>query len=144
MPRFVLLYHNCPPEYERPSHWDLMLETGDALRTWALARLPRDWTTWHAQAAAVYPDCPPIADGDAVAVERLADHRVDYLDQEGPLTGDRGEVTRIDRGTYERLSHAAEDARLTLFGSHWEGSIRLQQASADSTQWTATAIPAAD
>ena len=35
MPRFVILEHDHPR-----LHWDLMLQTGDALRTWRLASPP--------------------------------------------------------------------------------------------------------
>jgi len=40
MPRFVILRHEPPPGSRGTPHWDLMLESGDALRTWALAELP--------------------------------------------------------------------------------------------------------
>ena len=33
--------------------------------------------------------------------EVLPDHRLAYLDYEGPISGDRGSVTRWDRGTYD-------------------------------------------
>ena len=35
MPRYVILQHDTPPGYPRPLHWDLMLEQGRTLRTWA-------------------------------------------------------------------------------------------------------------
>ena len=35
MPRFVILEHDYPE-----LHWDLMLETAGALRTWRLLRPP--------------------------------------------------------------------------------------------------------
>ena len=43
MPRFVLLHHECPPGYVKPSHWDFMLEFGDVLWTWELRELPAGW-----------------------------------------------------------------------------------------------------
>ena len=43
MARFVLLYHDCPNDHPRPSHYDLMLEANGALRTWAIAALPCSW-----------------------------------------------------------------------------------------------------
>jgi hypothetical protein len=101
MPRFVLLYHECPPEYARSSHWDLMLEVGEVLRTWAVAKLPRSWRAAWEKTAELYPDCPVLADFNLVAAEPLGDHRLAYLNEEGPLSGDRGSVRRIDSGTYE-------------------------------------------
>lgn len=82
MPRFVILQHDTPPGYERPAHWDLMLEVGTVLRTWSLPR--------------------PLEEQSASTqdVDSLVDHRLDFLTFEGPLTGDRGSVTQWDAGTY--------------------------------------------
>ena len=84
MPRFVILRHDSP----RGEHFDFMLEAGDVLKTWALPRPPE---------IGVEMDC-----------EALADHRLAYLDYEGPISGQRGSVTRWDCGTYtlERQSDA--------------------------------------
>jgi hypothetical protein len=65
-------------------HWDLMLESGDVLHTWALAAEPA-------------PNLP-------IAAEQLPDHRLIYLDYEGPISGNRGTVTRWDAGRFEVLS----------------------------------------
>src|SRR5687768_6367400 len=62
MPRFVLLYHECPPDYVRESHWDFMLEAAGVLRTWAVAKLPRSWRAAWEKTAALHPDCPVLAD----------------------------------------------------------------------------------
>jgi hypothetical protein len=136
MPRFVLLYHDCPPRYVRPSHWDLMLEAGDALRTWALARLPRDWKTAHAQTAVFHPECPPIDDEPSVPAEQLADHRLDYLEQEGPLSGSRGHVRCIDRGTYHSETDSRDCWQLTLAGHSCRARIVLRRTSPGAAQWT--------
>lgn len=138
MPRFVLLYHDCPPHYERPSHWDLMLEVGESLRTWALPRLPNAWKASRTRTAASHPDCPPLANKDAVSAEQLPDHRLDYLDNEGPLSGDRGQVTRIDRGTYFSEAEMPGCWRLTFAGGSCGGRITLQQTGPETRQWTLT------
>src|SRR5580765_1966878 len=67
--RYVILHHTGVPT----PHYDLMFETdpGSPLATW---RSP----TW------------PIT--DPTLLERLADHRRDYLEYQGPLTNNRGEV----------------------------------------------------
>lgn len=100
MPRFVLLYHECPPDYPRASHWDLMLETGDVLRTWALATLPQSWETWRARTAERHPNCAAVTDGEEVAAEALGDHRREYLTFEGEVSGGRGNVVRVAEGEY--------------------------------------------
>lgn len=77
MPRFVILEHDHPE-----LHWDLMLETGDVLRTWRLAE-------------------PPTAIGQSIRAIPIADHRTMYLDYEGPVSGNRGTVNRWDAGRFE-------------------------------------------
>ena len=64
MPRYVILEHDHPF-----LHWDLMLEAGDALRTWRLL-------------------APPSA-AEPVPAQDLARHRKHYLDYEGPVSGNR-------------------------------------------------------
>ena len=118
MPRFVLLYHACPPNYERPSHWDLMLEVGDALHTWALQELPHDWRAAQRATMAIDSSCPPVATGDAVDAQQLGHHRKSYLEYEGPLSGDRGQVHRIDSGNYFGEQTVTED----LADWHWKAA----------------------
>src|SRR5262245_17631602 len=98
MPRFVVLRHETPPGYRRPAHFDLMLEEGGVLRTWALESLP------------------PVG-GEPIPAERLPDHRLDYLDYEGPVSGDRGSVSRVDFGTYEPLPSPPNQQRFRLDGT---------------------------
>ncbi|MEX0610675.1 MAG: DNA polymerase ligase N-terminal domain-containing protein [Pirellulales bacterium] len=138
MPRFVLLYHECPPHHPRPSHWDLMLEVGESLRTWALARLPNAWRALQTSTAASNPGCPPLANEDSVTAEQLANHRLAYLDKEGPLSNDRGRVSRSDYGTYERKENLPGSWYLVLEGDNWRGEITLQQTAAADRQWTLT------
>ncbi|MEM8946636.1 MAG: hypothetical protein AAGD11_15795 [Planctomycetota bacterium] len=129
MPRFVLLRHECPPSFGKPSHWDFMLEWGNRLRTWELRELPQGW----ARALGV--------DGDAstVAARALPDHRAIYLDYEGPLTGDRGSVRRSDAGTYEILVESGSTLKIALEGRHWCGVLQL---SGSESAWTITTINA--
>ncbi len=98
MPRFVLLYHRCPLEQEKPSHWDWMLEHGQALWTWQLLELPASWRV--ALADRVVPRMPSKI-SETVSIRRLPDHRLAYLDHEGPVSAGRGEVKRCDSGTYQ-------------------------------------------
>lgn len=120
MRRFVILRHELPAGSSRASHWDLMLEDGPALRTWALAELPRD--------------------GRQVDAEPLPDHRKVYLDYEGPVSGNRGTVRRWDWGTYEALPASGRGVRLRLVGNRLQGEMRLDPASggtdAEAYRWT--------
>ena len=101
MPRFVILEHDHPE-----LHWDLMLEVGAALKTWRL------------------PAPPPDDPREALAI---GDHRLAYLDYEGPVSGKRGTVTRWDAGTCETLAESPTNWTIRLHGARWRGIIALQQ-----------------
>jgi hypothetical protein len=135
MARFVLLYHDCPPNYARASHWDFMLETGDVLRTWALERLPCDWQAAHLRTASIFPNCPPLALESGVAAARLGDHRLDYLEFEGPLSGDRGTVVRVAAGTYRSDHDSPGETRVVLSGDNFAANVQLLRSEADEHHW---------
>lgn len=99
MPRYVILEHDHPT-----LHWDLMIESGPVLRTWRLTRPPRP--------------------NDTIPVEASFDHRLVYLDYEGPISGGRGSVTRWDRGTCE-IWEAEGNLHLRLDGERLSGEARI-------------------
>lgn len=105
MPRFVVLRHETPAGSARPLHWDFMVEAGATLRTWALAE-------------------EPIV-GREIAAEPLADHRLAYLDYEGSISGDRGSVTRFDRGECTIVESTPEQVRLEARGSRIAGEVLI-------------------
>lgn len=111
MPRFVLLYHDCPASFSRPSHWDLMFESGSALRTWSLG------------------ECPAAGVPLTIPAERLADHRLAYLDYEGPVTDNRGQVSQVAAGTYETLNDTESEFEVRLESDQLSGTMRLSQAN---------------
>lgn len=104
MPRFVILRHDHPM-----LHWDLMLEEGDVLATWRLPARPEGACTMRAV--------------------KLGNHRLHYLDYEGPVSGGRGHVVRWDRGEYQR----ADTGRLRLLGEKWQGEVTIREAGGE---WT--------
>jgi hypothetical protein len=110
MPRYVVLHHVLPPESGRASHWDLMLEKADeaSLRTWALEALPERI--------------------GAVAAEALADHRIDYLDYQGPVSNNRGTVTRWDQGTYRIVEESHGQLDLEFFEGKLAGRASLSRS----------------
>jgi hypothetical protein len=117
MPRFVLLLHLSGPRSRAGRHWDFMLEKGNALRTWAL-------------------DEPPTRDRPQQA-EALPDHRPEYLTYEGPLSDDRGSVTRQDEGTAETIAESDGRLVLELHGRELRGRLTLERidAAADPQRW---------
>jgi hypothetical protein len=102
MPRFVVLTHDYPF-----LHWDLMLEEGNSLRTWRLMQ-------------------PPDTEGP-IEAEALGNHRLAYLDYDGPVSENRGTVERWDAGTYSLCSTGAEDIRVVLQGGKLVGMGAIER-----------------
>ena len=108
--RYVVHHHEGIPQ----PHYDFMFETapGLALTTFRIIR-------W------------PVESGDQL--ERLPDHRAAYLDYEGPVSGNRGNVRRIDRGQLDILTQSDTEwllrinsgplLRLTVAAPHWRADI---------------------
>ena len=115
MPRYVILRHEMSPGGPRGAHWDLMLEDGPSLKTWALQELP--------------------APGVEVRAEKLPDHRLRYLDYEGPVSGDRGTVVRYDRGTYTVDREGDREWVVQLAGEKLLGRGTLRRVSDAPGGW---------
>ncbi len=104
MPRYVILEHDHPV-----LHWDLMLEAGAVLRTWRLA-------------------APPGA-GVEVSAEPSFDHRLAYLEYEGAVSGDRGQVKAWDRGTFAWLRREENGVAVRLEGDRLCGVLVVEAAA---------------
>jgi hypothetical protein len=111
MPRYVILEHDSP----RGRHWDLLLESGNVLKAWALSKAP--------------------AAGETIACEILPDHRLLYLNYEGPISGDRGSVTRWDAGDYEVLQQNDTQLVVQLAGVRRTGKASLTRLSPADNRW---------
>jgi hypothetical protein len=83
MPRFVVLEHDHPT-----LHWDLMLDIGESLRSWRLGALPQA--------------------GITTTCASTPDHRLSYLEYEGPVSRNRGAVKRVLAGDYSIVEETAE------------------------------------
>jgi hypothetical protein len=107
--RYVILHHTGVAD----PHFDLMFETvpGGALATFR---------------------CPiwPIA--EAAAITPLGDHRREYLEHEGPVSGGRGEVRRVAGGTYRTVSRTDERWQIVLDESV---SLTVRRSSRDGSRW---------
>ena len=104
MPRFVILEHDYPDR-----HWDFMLEAADDLLTWRLSALP--------------------APSTIVIAEEIPNHRLMYLDYEGPVSGDRGAVIRSDAGEFDWLENAEDRISVRLRGCLLNGTFRLERVA---------------
>jgi hypothetical protein len=115
MPRFVVLLHEMPPGSGRETHFDLMLEHQGVLRTWALENLPQDQ--------------------HAVMGQRLADHRLAYLDYQGEVSGGRGTVARVDAGNYEMTHEGGEAIIIRVHGQKLIGTLTLTCDTQTDHRW---------
>ena len=117
MPRFAILTHDHPS-----LHWDFLLEQGESCLAWRLLKAP---------------DTP----GD-IPAEAIADHRLMYLDYEGPVSGNRGTVTQWDAGTFEWLSPTEppvsddDHCEVRLTGQQFIGIARLDRRDEGVCVWT--------
>jgi hypothetical protein len=117
MPRYVILEHDYPVR-----HWDFMLEAGTVLRTWKLEAAP--------------------ALGQTVRAEASFDHRLLYLDYEGPVSGGRGSVARWDAGTFTWAANTEERVVARLQGGRGRGTAILERSV--SGGWTLRIVPDAE
>jgi hypothetical protein len=102
MLRFAILAHDHPF-----LHWDLLLECGGICRSW---RILAD------------PGVP-----GPLAAETLPDHRVFYLDYEGPVTGHRGHVSQWDAGRCVWLMAREDMVQVLCFGRRWRGRVTVRR-----------------
>lgn len=105
-----------PEDADKDSHLDLMLESEDGLRTWSIAEFP--------------------ADKSSIVAEELPNHRLAYLDYEGPVSNNRGEVSRVDWGTYEIQSTTNDVLVFLLQGEKCRGNVQLKRMTDKTWQLT--------
>jgi hypothetical protein len=105
MTRYVLLHHDWPTV-----HYDLMIEVDGELYTW---RLPS-----------------PLSPGEQL-IERIANHRLEYLNYEGPVSNNRGQVKRFAKGNYVVVQFNQDEYQLNLTGD-LQGHINLQRYQPDA------------
>ncbi|WP_146439947.1 hypothetical protein [Crateriforma conspicua] len=115
--RFVILYHDVGPNLSRTnrSHFDWMFAGIGGLVTFAV--VPEQWE----QALAETGEIPETGVGShhdvvrrdhwmrgvpekplTITATRLPDHRTKYLEYEGPISGNRGSVRRVDSGFFRQ------------------------------------------
>ena len=100
MPRFAILEHHW-----QGIHWDVLLECGPTLRTWSVDE--------------------PIVVGRPIPARARADHRLIYLDYEGPIDGDRGHVHRVAAGIYSPRVWKPDHVEVELIGEPFRGQLEL-------------------
>lgn len=107
--RFVILHHqltNC-------EHWDLMLEHEGVLLTWQL------------------PSEPTGLGSFPMTAKRIGDHRRAYLEYEGPIGGNRGQVHQVDAGALEWKDITGGRIVVVLLGRQLQGPFLLTHQTKD-------------
>ena len=118
--RFVILNHQAPTSDESSSarslqdHFDLMFETSesDLLKTFAVPQLPNPEET--------------------IEFAPLSDHRAAYLDYEGPISNNRGEVTQHASGIWDGELNKQIELSFDSESKHFAGeqwTLRFDQQS---------------
>ena len=113
MPRFAILAHDHPTP-----HWDLFLEAGPVLRSWRIRS--------------------ELVPGVVVPAEPAADHRLLYLDYEGPVSGGRGSVRRVDAGLFTWEADTADRIIISVIGSRFSGRLMIER---EPDAWACSFVP---
>lgn len=111
--RYAILFHRQPQgaprryredessetiRYRGGDHYDWMFEADGCLATWAT----------------------PIALGTELSGEvdaiRLPDHRIEYLQYEGDVSGNRGSVQRVEEGRFKLTDAGPDRFEIRTFG----------------------------
>jgi len=110
VPRYAVLEHDHPY-----LHWDFLLEQGEVLRAWRLEHPPEE--------------------GRLIAAKPLADHRKLYLTYEGPISGNRGSISRWDSGEFTLVEESPTRIRIRLAGTKLRGEGQLEKDADPGAGW---------
>ncbi len=121
MRRFAILAHSG----HGPLHYDLLLEEAETLATWQFETNPAE------------------TQSRKLPCRRLPDHRQVYLDYEGPVSGNRGEVQRIETGTWQPLCVTETRWEFELTGGTISGRFVLLACdeAGEAWQWQQLTLP---
>ncbi len=122
MPRFVILLHRPAPNSNEPPHYDFMLEvtTEGVLATWRWNAIPTD-----------------SEDFTGVSLEA---HRLEYLEYEGEISGNRGSVERKVQGSYSpEIKSELTEWTIRLSSSMMAGDLHAQRVSESEWKFQFTA-----
>lgn len=112
--RFVVLRHTL----RTGSHFDLMIENADRLSTWK------------------FEDFPGKSIAEPQPAARLAEHRPIYLDYEGPVSNDRGDVVRQDSGGCRARVLTDDHWTVDFYGVRLKGTFELRRSTSESEVWS--------
>ena len=114
MPRWVLLRHTLP---DGTSHHDWMLERSGHKDAGLLTLRLEDGVR------------PTERGLHTFSAEQLTPHRREYLEYEGPVSGDRGRVVRVESGVCEVIDSPLKGMIVVLYDgdsrviANWRGTM---------------------
>lgn len=98
----VLLHLPGSANFEVGEHYDWLIEVGAEAPLVAFRTKKR-------------PDCADMGNrGCVFEAERLTDHRSEYLTYQGPVSGDRGHVTRVREGSVCMIEMSDTDCAMEV------------------------------
>lgn len=106
-----------------------MLQQDGALLTWSLLELP-DGLGGERRRHDEQPS--------EVAATRLPDHRLLYLDYEGPISNGRGSVTRMAAGDFSYVAESNAFLDVQLQGDKCTAHVQLRRRCGD--EWTLSVV----
>lgn len=113
--KFIIHQHSdCTAQAD---HYDFMLERSTVLDTWQIN----------------LSDLDLLLKGKPISTIQIAGHRKKYLTYEGPVSGNRGKVMRVDSGSYETVEESPTSRIVKLHGNRLRGVLHIQPAGKSST-----------
>ncbi|MCX7679126.1 MAG: hypothetical protein N2316_07885 [Spirochaetes bacterium] len=120
--KYVIHHHTGHPTEK--SHFDFMIEIGDALMTWRISAT----------------SIKKLIQGKKVRAARIADHRKMYLSYEGPISCNRGMVNIFDSGECQLISQKSETREYLLKGTMLCGVLRITPHTNNRSTFHYTAL----
>ncbi len=113
--RFVIHKHTLGNE----THWDLMIEDGDKLKTWRLENPPEKLAG----------DFDKLSPGKTKATP-IFDHDKKFLTYQGPVNDGKGNVEIVDEGTC-KIETIVKNIQINFEGKILRGNYYLTQIDGD-------------
>lgn len=108
--QFVIQRHLSGSEV----HWDLMLQSGESLRTWRIGVLPEEIKE------------------EAIDTVKIADHPLKFLTYEGDVKNNTGQVRIVDRGGYEVVGGDEKKMIMQMNGQVLRGRFIIEHIENDN------------
>jgi hypothetical protein len=107
--RFAIHKHTLSEK----THWDLMIEQGDKLKTWRLENPPEKLATQKTKATPIF------------------DHDKKFLTYQGPVNNGKGNVEIVDEGSCTIQSTIKNELQINFDGKKLKGKFSLIMQQSD-------------